>query len=351
MPTPRQNPLRLSLMASLKQTTVKDAKSVQRLRAPHRRRCHAHRQTRRRQHRLHLQAHRSPRRADRCRPYRQRQAGRARHHPRRGERPRSTPSSTCSRPCVASGIDNALIEINANEPPIGDGSGKLFVDMLEQAGKQELDATVTEYELHEPVRVTGRDGGYIIAWPSDRFEVSCTNANHLGKHTSVPHLESRDRQLREGNRAGPHLRLLRGSPAAHGKGSHQGRQPRKRRCHPRRRHPFARAAPLRRRVRPPQDPRHHRRPESLPRCGSRPTFTPSSRATRSTSSLRRKSTSNTSSAFAQRLPLRKRLHGRRRHGHRRHHEGIAAPLPVPHGRPHPQLRRPAPRSSARRPSP
>jgi UDP-3-O-[3-hydroxymyristoyl] N-acetylglucosamine deacetylase/3-hydroxyacyl-[acyl-carrier-protein] dehydratase len=81
------------------------------------------------------------------------------------------------------GIDNALIEINANEPPIGDGSGKLFVEMLELAGKQELDATVAEYELYEPVRVTGRDGGYIIAWPSDRFEVSCTNANHLGKHT------------------------------------------------------------------------------------------------------------------------------------------------------------------------
>jgi len=81
------------------------------------------------------------------------------------------------------GVDNALIEINANEPPIGDGSGKLFVEMLEKAGKQELDATVAEYELTEPVRVTGRDGAYLIAWPSDRFEVSCTNANHLGKHT------------------------------------------------------------------------------------------------------------------------------------------------------------------------
>jgi UDP-3-O-[3-hydroxymyristoyl] N-acetylglucosamine deacetylase/3-hydroxyacyl-[acyl-carrier-protein] dehydratase len=81
------------------------------------------------------------------------------------------------------GIDNALIEINANEPPIGDGSGRQFIEMLEQAGKQELDAMVAEYELQEPVRVTGRDGGYIIAWPSDRFEVSCTNANHLGKHT------------------------------------------------------------------------------------------------------------------------------------------------------------------------
>jgi UDP-3-O-[3-hydroxymyristoyl] N-acetylglucosamine deacetylase/3-hydroxyacyl-[acyl-carrier-protein] dehydratase len=81
------------------------------------------------------------------------------------------------------GIDNALIEIDANEPPIGDGSARQFLEMLEKAGKQELDAPIVEYELHEPVRVTGRDGSYIIAWPSDRFEVSCTNANHLGKHT------------------------------------------------------------------------------------------------------------------------------------------------------------------------
>jgi len=81
------------------------------------------------------------------------------------------------------GIDNASIELDANEPPIGDGSGLIFIELLEKAGKQELDAIVAEFELHEPVRVTGRDGAYLIAWPSDRFEVSCTNANHLGKHT------------------------------------------------------------------------------------------------------------------------------------------------------------------------
>jgi UDP-3-O-[3-hydroxymyristoyl] N-acetylglucosamine deacetylase/3-hydroxyacyl-[acyl-carrier-protein] dehydratase len=81
------------------------------------------------------------------------------------------------------GIDNAVIELDANEPPIGDGSSRHFIEMLEKAGVQELDAKRVEYELQEPVRVTGRDGGYIIAWPSDRFEVSCTNANHLGKHT------------------------------------------------------------------------------------------------------------------------------------------------------------------------
>src|SRR5476649_1319605 len=32
------------------------------------------------------------------------------------------------------GIDNAVIEINANEPPIGDGSGKLFIELIEKAG-------------------------------------------------------------------------------------------------------------------------------------------------------------------------------------------------------------------------
>ena len=81
------------------------------------------------------------------------------------------------------GIDNAVIELDANEPPIGDGSGRLFLELLERAGKQELDVPVAEYELREPIRVTSRDGGYLIAWPSDRFEISCTNANHLGKHT------------------------------------------------------------------------------------------------------------------------------------------------------------------------
>ncbi len=85
------------------------------------------------------------------------------------------------------GIDNAYIELNASEPPIGDGSGRIFVDLIEKAGKTELDAAVEEYELREPVRVTGKDGGYIIAWPSDKFEISCTNANHLGKHTQFRH--------------------------------------------------------------------------------------------------------------------------------------------------------------------
>jgi len=31
-------------------------------------------------------------------------------------------------------VDNVLIEMNANEPPIGDGSAQLFVDLIKEAG-------------------------------------------------------------------------------------------------------------------------------------------------------------------------------------------------------------------------
>ena len=37
-------------------------------------------------------------------------------------------------------IDNVLIELNASEPPIMDGSSKFFVKALEKAGIKELDA-------------------------------------------------------------------------------------------------------------------------------------------------------------------------------------------------------------------
>jgi UDP-3-O-[3-hydroxymyristoyl] N-acetylglucosamine deacetylase / 3-hydroxyacyl-[acyl-carrier-protein] dehydratase len=81
------------------------------------------------------------------------------------------------------GVDNALIELDSNEPPIGDGSGRIFVDLLTKAGKVSQEVPVNYYELRDPVRVEGKDGGYLIAWPSDAFRVSCTNANHTGKHT------------------------------------------------------------------------------------------------------------------------------------------------------------------------
>jgi len=42
-------------------------------------------------------------------------------------------------------IDNLIIEINATEPPIMDGSSKFFVEALEKAGIEEQDADIEEY--------------------------------------------------------------------------------------------------------------------------------------------------------------------------------------------------------------
>lgn len=38
------------------------------------------------------------------------------------------------------GIDNAVIEMDANEPPIGDGSSAPYVELIKSAGIVELDA-------------------------------------------------------------------------------------------------------------------------------------------------------------------------------------------------------------------
>ncbi|NVK52077.1 MAG: bifunctional UDP-3-O-[3-hydroxymyristoyl] N-acetylglucosamine deacetylase/3-hydroxyacyl-ACP dehydratase [Flavobacteriaceae bacterium] len=70
-------------------------------------------------------------------------------------------------------IDNLLIEIDASEPPIMDGSSKFFVEALEKAGIQEQDADVNEYVVKDIIsyrdEVTGSE---IILMPSEKYEVT-----------------------------------------------------------------------------------------------------------------------------------------------------------------------------------
>ena len=46
-------------------------------------------------------------------------------------------------------IDNLLIEINASEPPIMDGSSKYFIEALEKAGIEEQEVEIEEYVVKE----------------------------------------------------------------------------------------------------------------------------------------------------------------------------------------------------------
>jgi UDP-3-O-[3-hydroxymyristoyl] N-acetylglucosamine deacetylase / 3-hydroxyacyl-[acyl-carrier-protein] dehydratase len=64
-------------------------------------------------------------------------------------------------------IDNLIIEINASEPPIMDGSSKYFIEALEKAGIQEQNAQIEEYVVKEIIsykdEVTGSE---IILMPT-----------------------------------------------------------------------------------------------------------------------------------------------------------------------------------------
>ena len=70
-------------------------------------------------------------------------------------------------------IDNLLIEIDASEPPIMDGSSKFFVEALERAGIKEQEAYIEEYVVKEVISyrddVTGSE---IILMPSEEYQVT-----------------------------------------------------------------------------------------------------------------------------------------------------------------------------------
>ncbi|MDR2399921.1 MAG: bifunctional UDP-3-O-[3-hydroxymyristoyl] N-acetylglucosamine deacetylase/3-hydroxyacyl-ACP dehydratase [Endomicrobium sp.] len=75
--------------------------------------------------------------------------------------------------CLALGIDNLIIEINNNEPPILDGSSKIIAEALLNGGIKELDAPKQYYVIKKPVHFeSGKTK--ITAYPSNNLEIDCT---------------------------------------------------------------------------------------------------------------------------------------------------------------------------------
>ena len=72
---------------------------------------------------------------------------------------------------AARGIDNLVIELDAGEPPVADGSSLPFWKALEEAGTTELDAPRRTYRVEEPIFYEEGDVE-ITLLPSDRLQVS-----------------------------------------------------------------------------------------------------------------------------------------------------------------------------------
>jgi UDP-3-O-[3-hydroxymyristoyl] N-acetylglucosamine deacetylase/3-hydroxyacyl-[acyl-carrier-protein] dehydratase len=81
------------------------------------------------------------------------------------------------------GVDNALIEMDANEPPIGDGSAAPYVECIKAAGILKQDQLRSVYEVREPIHVETAGGSLITIVPDRKFRISCTQVGPDGRYT------------------------------------------------------------------------------------------------------------------------------------------------------------------------
>jgi len=80
------------------------------------------------------------------------------------------------------GVDNALIQMDANEPPIGDGSASAYAEMILKAGIVAQDAPRSYLEVTEPVTIELGESILMIL-PDAKFRISCTQVGPQGRFT------------------------------------------------------------------------------------------------------------------------------------------------------------------------
>lgn len=73
----------------------------------------------------------------------------------------------------ASNIDNLFIEIDNIEPPIGNGSSDIFIELIEEAGVVEQDASVKAVALTQPIFYSEGDI-HLVALPAAEYMLSYT---------------------------------------------------------------------------------------------------------------------------------------------------------------------------------
>jgi UDP-3-O-[3-hydroxymyristoyl] N-acetylglucosamine deacetylase/3-hydroxyacyl-[acyl-carrier-protein] dehydratase len=78
------------------------------------------------------------------------------------------------------GVDNAVIEVDANEPPIGDGSSREYGKMVEHAGIAPQGEARDLFQVTEPLHLQNEETLMSI-FPHDRLKISCTSADKAGR--------------------------------------------------------------------------------------------------------------------------------------------------------------------------
>jgi UDP-3-O-acyl N-acetylglucosamine deacetylase len=72
------------------------------------------------------------------------------------------------------GIENAVVEVNANEPPVADGSAMPFIEAIQKAGIKELDAPRRFFQPDRIEYAAGDTGTLYVVEPADDYQVDVT---------------------------------------------------------------------------------------------------------------------------------------------------------------------------------
>ncbi len=76
----------------------------------------------------------------------------------------------------AMGVDNAIVEMDANEPPIGDGSAQPYVELVKKTGVAAQEEPRKFFDVRDPMHVESKTGALLVLLPDDKFRISCTQA-------------------------------------------------------------------------------------------------------------------------------------------------------------------------------
>src|ERR1700734_2086432 len=81
------------------------------------------------------------------------------------------------------GVDNALVEMDSNEPPIGDGSAYPFVELINKCGIEQQKSVRKTMEGREPLHIETKSGSLLTIVPDRTFRISCTQVGPDGRFT------------------------------------------------------------------------------------------------------------------------------------------------------------------------
>ena len=85
-------------------------------------------------------------------------------------------------------IDNAIVELDANEPPIADGSAREYCRMIEDAGGVLQAESREPYQFSEPIELQLGET-MMSVFPHDRLKITCTSSGKDGRFTQFYSVE------------------------------------------------------------------------------------------------------------------------------------------------------------------